>query len=81
MNASRIKELQEQCGVCRRNLRRAGLLFGGIGLLLIGLQFFLSVRLWVPFIIWVILLLSSLGDLVRLLRCHRELRKLVSDGV
>ena len=80
MTASRIQELQEQRCACVRNLRRSTLLFGITGVVLIVLQFSLSVHLWIPFVIWFLLLLSPVGDAVRLMCCRRELRSL-SHGV
>jgi hypothetical protein len=76
MSSSRIQELQEQRRTSVRNLRRSALLFGTTGLVLLALQYFLSIRLWIPFVIWSFLLLSSIGDALRLFRCRRELRSL-----
>jgi len=80
MSVSRIQELQEQRRTCVRNLRRSALLFGITGLVLIALQYFLSIHLWIPFVIWFVLLLSSVGDAVRLVRCRRELRSLLHEN-
>jgi hypothetical protein len=76
MSTTRIQELQEQRRTCAGNLRRSGFLFGITGLVLIALQYFLSIHLWIPFVIWFVLVLSSVADLVRLVRCRRELRSL-----
>jgi hypothetical protein len=80
MSISRIQELQEQRRTCVRNLRRAAWLFGVTGLVLIALQYFLSIHLWIPFAIWFLLLLSCAGDAVRFIRCRRELRSLSHEN-
>lgn len=80
MSTSRIRELQEQRQVCVRNLRRAAWLFGVTGVALVVAQYFVSVHLWLPFIIWFLLVLSTLGDAVRLVRCRRELRSLSHEN-
>ena len=80
MTASRTQQLQEQCRTSVRNLRRSGLLFGITGVALVTLQFFISIHLWIPFVIWFLLLLSSVGDAVQLVRCRRELRSVLHEN-
>ena len=80
MSTSRIQELMEQRRTCVHNLRRSCLLFGVTGCFLIALQYFVTIHLWIPFVIWFVLLLSSVGEAVRLVRCRRELRRLSHEN-
>ena len=76
---AKLKELQKIRRLCLQNLRRGAFIFGVTAVLLIILQQFISVRLWVPFLILVVLSFTVVNDAVRYYSCGRQMRRMKND--
>jgi hypothetical protein len=80
-DAAELKELEKNRRLSLLHMRRGAIILGCTGLALFVLQQFISIRLWIPFVILAILSLTVLGDAINYFRCDRRLRKLQQDKV
>ena len=75
----KLKEMQKNRRLSLQHLRRGAILFGVTGVALLVVQQFISMRLWIPFIVLGILSLTVIGDLISYIYCGRQIRKMQHD--
>jgi hypothetical protein len=75
----KLKELQKSRRLCLQHLRRGLVLFGITAVVLIVVQQFITIRLWVPFLILGVLSFTMVGDAVSYYSCGRQIRRLQHD--
>jgi len=76
---AKLKELLKSRRLCLQHLRRGALIFGVTAIVLIVVQQFISIRLWVPFLILGVLSFSVIGDAITYYSCGRQLRRMQHD--
>jgi intracellular septation protein A len=77
---AKLKELQKNRRLSLQHLRRGALIFGVTAVTLIVVQQFVSIQLWIPFIILGILSLTVIGDAINYFYCGRQIRKMQHDN-
>src|SRR5262245_57737994 len=75
-NEPRLKELRKNQQLSLSHLRRGAVIFGLTAVGLIVVQQFVSMRLWIPFIILGVLSFTLVGDAVNYFYCARQIRKM-----
>lgn len=73
---AKLKELKKNQRLCLQHLRWGALIFGITAIILIVVQQFVSLHLWVPFLILGVLLFTVVGDAITYYSCGRQLRKM-----
>ncbi len=69
-------ELQKNRRLCLQHLRRGAVIFGATAIALLVVQQFISIRLWIPFIIPGVLSFTIIGDAINYFYCDRQIRKM-----
>ena len=73
---AKLKDLQKNRRVSLQHLRRGAVIFGVTAIILLILQQFISIRLWIPFIILGILSFTVIGDAINYFYCGRQIRRM-----
>ena len=73
---AKLKELQKNRRLCLLHLRRGAIIFGVTAVALLVVQQFISIRLWIPFIILGVLSFTVVGDAISYVSCGRQIRKM-----
>jgi len=71
-----LKELQKKRRLCLQHLRRGALLFGSTAIVLVVVQLFLGIHLWMPFATLGVISLTLVGDAIGYYSCGRKIRRM-----
>ena len=74
-----LKELQKNQRLSLQHLRRGVIVFGITAVALIVAQYFINVRLWIPFSILGVVSFTLVGDAFNYLFCGRKIRRIQND--
>ncbi len=73
---AKLKELRKNQQLALQHLRRGALIFGVTAVALLVAQQFISVRLWIPFVVLGVLSFTVIGDAIKYFYCGRQIRKM-----
>ena len=73
---AKLKEFEKNRRLSLQHLRRGVVIFGLTAVALVVVQQFLSLRLWIPFIILGVLSFTVIGDAINYVYCGRQIRKM-----
>ena len=73
---AKLKELQKNRRLSLQHLRRGAILFCITAVALLVVQQFISMRLWIPFIILGVLSFTVVGDAINYFYCGRRIRRM-----
>ncbi len=76
---AKLKELQKNRRLSLQHLRRGVFIFGVTTVTLLIVQQFISIRLWIPFIILGALSFTVIGDAINYIYYGRQIRKMQHD--
>ena len=71
-----IKELHRRRRISVQNMRRSAIIFGVTAFVLLVLQYWLTLRLWMPFTVLAVVALTAVSDVFTYFRCGRQIRRL-----
>ena len=73
---AKLKELQKSQRLSLQHLRRGAIFFGTTAVALLVVQQFISIRLWIPFVILGVLSFTVIGDAINYFYCGRQIRRM-----
>ena len=73
---AKLKELQKNRRLSLLHMRRGGIIFGVTAAVLLALQYFIDIRLWIPFVILGVLSFTVVGDVISYFYCSRRIRRM-----
>ena len=79
VDEAKLQELQKNRRLSLQHLRRGAVIFGVTALGLLVVQQFISIRLWIPFIILGVLSFTVIGDAITYYSCGRQIRRMQRD--
>ena len=79
LDKAKLKELQKNRRLSLQHLRQGALIFGLTAVALLITQQFISMRLWIPFIILGVLSFAVIGDAINYFYCGRQIRKMQDE--
>ena len=71
-----IKELHRRRRISVQNMRRSAIILGVTASVLLVLQYWLTMRLWMPFAVLAVVALTAVSDVFTYFRCGQQIRRL-----
>jgi len=74
-----IKELHRRRRISMQNMRRSSIILGVTASVLLVLQYWLTMRLWMPFAVLAVVALTAVSDVFTYFRCGQQIRRLENE--
>ena len=71
-----IKERHRRRRISVQNMRRSAIILGVTASVLLVLQYWLTMRLWMPFAALAVVALTAVSDVFTYFRCRQQIRRL-----